>query len=92
MTRRDLILRFGTMTAAAIALPIDIDQLIWTPKPIITVPALPTVFTHTAKGFGYELIVYYDLKGDVQGEWWKSQPPPGVGGSFPVVCSYRHGR
>jgi len=39
MTRRDLLKRFGTMTAAAIALPIDLDKLIWVPKPIITVPA-----------------------------------------------------
>lgn len=43
MTRRDLLKRFGTMTAAAIALPhLDLDQLIWTPKPIVVVPSMPT--------------------------------------------------
>lgn len=51
MTRRDLLKHFGTMTAAAIALPmVDVDRLIWTPRPIITVPAL------TGDVFRYEFV------------------------------------
>lgn len=43
MTRRDLLKHFGTMTAAAIALPhLDLDKLIWTPKPIVVVADMPT--------------------------------------------------
>lgn len=38
MTRRDLL---KLLLSSAIAESIDVEKLLWTPKPIITVPTLP---------------------------------------------------
>lgn len=44
LTRRDL-LRW--LLAAPIAATVDVEQLLWVPKPIITVPAMPTDITRS---------------------------------------------
>lgn len=41
LTRRDLL---RLLLAAPIAAAVDVEQLLWTPKPIITVPAMPLAF------------------------------------------------
>lgn len=41
MTRRDLM---RLMLASALAEAIDVEQLLWVPKPIISVPAMPLTF------------------------------------------------
>lgn len=43
MTRRDL-LRY--LLATTLAATVDLEHLLWTPKPIITVPALPRLAFH----------------------------------------------
>lgn len=43
MTRRDLM---RLLLASAIAEVVDVERLLWTPKPIVTVPALPRMMFH----------------------------------------------
>lgn len=68
MTRRDLLKRFGTMTAAALALPmVDVDQLVWVPRPIVTVPTMAAVEMFQ---FSFEMFVVDDrVRGDGPGHW-----------------------
>jgi hypothetical protein len=43
VNRRDFIARLlGTAAGAALGATLDLDKLLWVPKPIITVPTFPT--------------------------------------------------
>lgn len=43
LTRRDWL---RLLLAAPLAATVDVEQLLWVPKPIITVPAIPTLMFH----------------------------------------------
>jgi hypothetical protein len=42
MTRRDLL---RLLLASPLAAAVDVEHLLWTPRPIVTVPALPSYVT-----------------------------------------------
>jgi len=85
MTRRDLLKHFGTMTAAAIALPIDLDRLIWVPKPIITVPSMPGIsmrFIGNQHVSGYSVMLLAE-----GGVWRMAEWPSGHTIEWPVPAA-----
>lgn len=64
MNRRDFIARLlGGAAGAALAATVDLEQLLWVPKPIITVPAMPTRLAFHPDAFKLALGDLFTLDG-----------------------------
>ncbi len=58
LTRRDLL---RMLLASPIAAAVDVEQLLWTPKPIITVPAMPPRLMFHRDAFAFVMEPFGDI-------------------------------
>jgi hypothetical protein len=58
ITRRTLL---KLLLSSALAEAVDVEKLLWVPKPIITVPDMPVyLYDHTGDAIGYMIRMYCD--------------------------------
>lgn len=90
MTRRDLL---RLLLASPVAALVDVEQLLWTPKPIITVPRMPLTFHPDAfamewpmperlrdvqTGISIRFVRQYAITADLYPTWHKAEAGPMV--------------
>lgn len=61
MTRRDLL---RLLLAAPLAAAVDVEQFLWVPSPMVTVPAMPLRVVDTATGISIRFVRQYDISTD----------------------------
>ena len=47
---------------AAVASTFDLEKLLWVPKPMVTVPAMPSIATDVATGISIRMVKEWDIK------------------------------